>query len=346
MSTRPRAFRLGEPGTVTLTPEVPDAVRDSARVLVTEEPMDAIEAADGVPVLPAPGRRAPWGGILFGALGGLASLAIGVAVERLVQDLFAAATWLGWLAAALTALAALAFVAIAAREIRGVMRERLTEALRTRAREAIAVRDGEAAKAVARELAAAYAGRGAISGPGPGVLAVEDEIMDPEDRLALAERMLLAPLDERATRAVATAAKQVSMVTAISPRAIVDLAFVIFAGARLLRHVARIYGGRPGVLGSLRLARAAFNHLAVTGGAALGDGLVQQVLGHGVAARISARLGEGVLNGLMTARFGLAAIEVCRPLPFIREAPPRFSDVAGEVLSRAEPEDHRANRAV
>jgi putative membrane protein len=56
------------------------------------------------------------------------------------------------------------------------------------------------------------------------------------------------------------------------------------------------------------------------------------VLGLGVAARISAKLGEGVLNGLMTARFGLAALAVCRPLPFTREAAPRLGDVAGELL--------------
>ena len=49
---------------------------------------------------------------------------------------------------------------------------------------------------------------------------------------------------------------------------------------------------------------------------AVGDSLVQQVLGHGIAAKLSQRLGEGVLNGLLTARLGLAAIDVTRPLPF------------------------------
>ena len=72
----------------------------------------------------------------------------------------------------------------------------------------------------------------------------------------------------------------------------------------------------------------------MTGGVAVGDSLLQQVLGLGLAARLSAKLGEGVLNGLMTARFGLSVIEVCRPLPFIREEPPRIGDVAGELLSR------------
>jgi putative membrane protein len=56
----------------------------------------------------------------------------------------------------------------------------------------------------------------------------------------------------------------------------------------------------------------------------------------GLAARISAKLGEGVLNGLMTARFGLAALAVCRPLPFVKEEPPRLADVAGELLSKTE----------
>jgi putative membrane protein len=60
---------------------------------------------------------------------------------------------------------------------------------------------------------------------------------------------------------------------------------------------------------------------------AAGDSIVQQLLGHGVAARLSARLGEGVVNGMLTARIGIAAIEVCRPLPFINGAPPRLGDV-------------------
>ena len=78
------------------------------------------------------------------------------------------------------------------------------------------------------------------------------------------------------------------------------------------------------------------------GGVAVGDGIVQQALGHGLAARVSARLGEGVLNGIMTARFGIAAISVCRPLPFIGLDPPRFSDVAGELIPSR---DHRTDPA-
>ena len=108
---------------------------------------------------------------------------------------------------------------------------------------------------------------------------------------------------------IAQAARRVSLVTAVSPRALVDVVFVLVACARLLRSIAGIYAGRPGTLGLIRLARQVLNHLVLTGGIAAGDAVIQQVVGQGLAARLSAKLGEGVINGMLTARIGLAALE-------------------------------------
>ncbi len=52
-----------------------------------------------------------------------------------------------------------------------------------------------------------------------------------------------------------------------------------------------------------------------------------------MAAKLSARLGEGVVNGLLTARLGLAAIEVTRPLPFAALPAPALRDVASGLIS-------------
>ncbi len=324
MSRQPRAYRLDDPNVT------------AGAVQVTEEPFDAIEAADGIVVPMGEKRRAPWLGILLSALSGLLLLGLGLAVENLVVDLYRVAPWLGWVALALAVLAVLAFLAIIGREVSGIWREQKIEKLREAAVDALAVKDHKAAKGIVSDLISLYGGRAAAAQGSARLRGLTDEIIDADDRLAIAERELIAPLDAQAKRAIAGAAKQVSLVTAVSPRAIVDVAFVIFAAVRLLRTLARIYGGRPGLFGFLRLAKAAFNHLAVTGGMAVGDSLMQQVLGLGLAARISAKLGEGVLNGLMTARFGLAALSVCRPLPFIREEAPKIGDVAGELISRAE----------
>jgi len=79
--------------------------------------------------------------------------------------------------------------------------------------------------------------------------------------------------------------------------------------------------------------------LAITGGMAAGDSLLQQVVGHGIASRISARLGEGVLNGLMTTRVGLAAIAACRPSPFLGRSAPNVQDVAPFLFRGAKDRD-------
>ncbi len=64
---------------------------------------------------------------------------------------------------------------------------------------------------------------------------------------------------------------------------------------------------------------------------AAGDAFVGEVIGKGIAARLSARLGEGIVNGLMTARLGLAAMDVLRPLPFVGTRRPRVNDILGEI---------------
>ena len=334
---RPRAFRIPSadapavPEGLAPMPGAPSGVR------IVEDPVEIVDAADGVPVPMPKSRGVPWGGLLLSAAGGLVSLGVGLSVERLIADLFQAAPWLGGVALALLALAGLALLAIVVRELRGLWRERKIEHLRQAAVAAMATRDHSAAQGVVRDLSAFYADRIALAAGRQRLEASADAILDVDDRLGFAEHELLSPLDRQARNAIATASKQVSGVTALSPRAIVDVAFVVYSAVRLLRRIAAIYGGRPGFLGFLRLARAALTHLTVTGGMAVGESVIQQVLGLGIAARVSAKLGEGVLNGLMTARFGLAALSVCRPLPFVREAPPRLSDVAGELLRTAEP---------
>jgi len=84
----------------------------------------------------------------------------------------------------------------------------------------------------------------------------------------------------------------------------------------------------------ITLMRHAISHLAITGGMAASDSMIQQVLGHGIAAKLSQRLGEGVLNGLLTARLGLAAIDVTRPLPFTVLPRPALADLARDLLKK------------
>jgi putative membrane protein len=158
------------------------------------------------------------------------------------------------------------------------------------------------------------------------------EIIDGSDMVRLAERELMTPLDQQARKLISVAATRVSVVTALSPRAVVDILFVFGTAVTLVRRLAFLYGVRPGTLSLSRLVRQVVMHLAMTGGLAASDSLIQQMLGHGIAAKLSARLGEGVLNGLLTARFGLAAVDLIRPVPFAALPRPTLSDLMSEIL--------------
>jgi putative membrane protein len=332
MSERPRkpaAFRLDDPDVVVTTAD--ETSPRGRTVLVTPEPEPALPVPVEVAV-PTPRRRWRWGTIFWTACGGLLLLGLGVSVARLVQDLFSYSSGLGYLGVVLSALAVLALLVVIGRETLGLLRLATVEKLHARAAQILISDDRDAGRAVVRELLAFERATPQLARARADLETHLTEIIDGADLIRLAERELMAPLDVQARRMVSNAAKRVSLVTAVSPRAAVDLLFVLFTALSLIRRLARLYGSRPGTLGMIRLFRLVLSHLALTGGMAAGDSLVSQLLGHGVAARVSARLGEGVLNGLLTARLGLAAIEVTRPLPFAALPPPALNDLAGELL--------------
>jgi putative membrane protein len=271
--------------------------------------------------------------LFWSALTGLLTMAVGLWFWRLVDDLFRASPYAGWFGLGLLALAGGALLALVIREISGLMRLSAVTDLREKAEAAAIADDGPAAKALVSRLIAHQGSDPSTASARQRMASAAEGIVDGRGLLTLADRTLVQPRDELARMAIASAAKRVSMVTAISPRAIVDIMFVAAQSIMLTRRIAEIYGARPGGLGSLKLARRILGHLAITGGVAITDSVLSQLVGHGLAARLSAKLGEGVLNGLLTARVGLAAIAACRPLPFLAGEEPKLQDVAGEILS-------------
>jgi putative membrane protein len=342
---RPRAFRLDDPQILIAEPGAPKRgaavlielqgapIPTEARPAPIDKAERQIEEAQKSGILAR--WRLKFSTLLWIGLGGLGSLAIGLMATQLIDALFEKAAALGWLSAALAALALLAAIGLLAREITAIVRQGAIARLHAEIAAARAADDRERARRLVAQLAHLYDRRPETARGRAEVAEAIAGIIDGRDLIDIAERALLRPLDAKAQSEIAAAAKRVSMVTAISPRAILDVVFVLAQIIRLIRRIAEIYGGRPGLFGFFKLARSVAAHVAITGGMAVGDSLVQQLVGHGIASRLSARLGEGVLNGLLTARVGLSALAVCRPAPFGAEQHPGVADVA-PFLFRAE----------
>src|SRR5690606_22429803 len=248
-------------------PRAPRAIRPDAdiKVLIDETDIfDLPDAATAPPPMAMPRRRSRLGVIFFGAFGALLSLAVGPWVDGLNRDLFARNDWLGWAALGAAALALLSLLVIVGREAVALRRLASVEHLRNRAESPALLADQSAAKSFVSDLSGFLSTQPATAAGRRQLAALDVDVINPPDLLRLAEQELMAPLDARAQTLILDAAKRVSLVTAVSPRAFVDMAYVLFEASRMIRRLAELYGARPGTLGFVRLARSVLAHLAVT----------------------------------------------------------------------------------
>lgn len=267
----------------------------------------------------------------------LASALIGalvsIAAWTFVTDLMARYPVLGLALSVLIAVFLLVLGLIALREMAAFGRLARLDGLRHDASEALAQDDLKAARAVTDRLVALYKGREDTRWGRDRLAELRADQLDARGLLALTEAELLGPLDGAASREVEAAARQVATVTALVPLALADVAAALTSNLRMIRRIAEIYGGRSGFFGAWRLTRAVLSHLVATGAVAVGDDMLEPILGGTFLAKLSRRFGEGLVNGALTARVGVAAMEVCRPLPFTPEKRPRVRRIIKRALS-------------
>jgi putative membrane protein len=278
-------------------------------------------------------RLSLWARLGLSAVIGFIALVVSVTAWDFVIGLTARNTALGTLALVLLAGVAVAGLVMALREWAGFRRLRQIDALRRQAQEACETGTPAQARNVLAALDGLYAARSDMRWARARLTEMAPDQLDSEGLLALAESTLLAELDARARREVESAARQVALLTALIPLALVDVLAALVTNLRMIRRIAEIYGGRAGTLGSLRLLRGVIAHLLATGAVAVGEDMIGSVASGSIISKFSRRFGEGVVNGALTARLGIAAMDICRPLPFQALPRPRTSQVMSRALS-------------
>lgn len=257
---------------------------------------------------------------------------LGVAALDFINRLLDRWPVLGWAAVTLFALFTLAALGMALREYRAWARFAKINAIQRQAGQALAGDDMASAREVSDRLVALYARRPETEWGRQRLAERRAEAFDARTLMTMAETELLAPLDQQARREIEAAARTVAAATALIPLALADVAAALAANLRMIRRMAEIYGGRAGAVGGWRLARTVMTHLVATGAVAAGDDMIETVAGGGLLSKLSRRFGEGVVNGALTARVGIAAMEVCRPLPFMAQPRPKVGNLVTRGL--------------
>ena len=256
-----------------------------------------------------------------------------VAAWNFVTNLVTQNLYLGYAVAALFVLFIAVVLMIVVKELAAFSRLGRIDRIQHDAESALAAEDLTAARNVVTDLTALYKSRDDTKWGRDRLKDREPDMFDASALLALADQELLGPLDQAAQREVEAAARQVATVTALVPLALADVVAALGANIRMIRRIAEIYGGRSGTLGSWRLTRAVLSHLVATGAVAVGDDMIEPILGGGILGKLSRRFGEGLVNGALTARVGVAAMEVCRPLPYVSSKRPSVRSIIKSALS-------------
>ncbi|HEX2526125.1 MAG TPA: TIGR01620 family protein [Geminicoccus sp.] len=167
-----------------------------------------------------------------------------------------------------------------------------------------------------------------------------DALSDGE-RVQLFERVVLTELDERAVRIVGMSARDIAVLTAVTPTGLLDALVVLTRTFAMLQRLAGLYGVPPDRMTVIRLMRVSFRNAAMAGAADVLTHATTEHLGASFMSILSAKAGQGAGNALLAGRLGLQAIQLLRPLPFVTKKPPRLIDLRGmlgfDLTTQVEP---------
>ncbi len=301
---------------------------EDAPVVVDHGPV-ALETAARFMARP-PSRLLRW---FFGVSVALVGFAVSIATWDFINGLMARHPVLGAIGAGLGALLLLVLLLLLLREMRGIRALGRLKDLQSRAREIQTSGELGAAQDFGRRLLRLYEGRDGVQWGAARYREQSADVLDADAVLGLAERELLAPLDGQAMAEIEAASRQVATVTAFVPMALADVLAALTMNLRMIWRISEIYGARSGSIGNWRLTRIVLGHLVATGAVSVGDDLIGSVMGGSVMGKISRRFGEGVINGALTARVGVAAMDVCRPVPFGHDARPKVTQLVKRALA-------------
>ncbi|WP_058910246.1 YcjF family protein [Entomohabitans teleogrylli] len=160
------------------------------------------------------------------------------------------------------------------------------------------------------------------------------ETQNDREVVALYARIVQPVMDNQARREINRSAAESTLMIAVSPLALVDMAFIAWRNLRLINRIATLYGIELGYYSRIRLFRLVLVNIAFAGASELVREIGMDWMSQDLAARVSARAAQGLGAGLLTARLGIKAMELCRPLPWLEDDKPRLGDFRRQLVGQ------------
>lgn len=151
------------------------------------------------------------------------------------------------------------------------------------------------------------------------------------------EHHFLMPLDEEAKRRISNHALQTGVAVALSPWASLDMALSLWRNLKMIDEVGQLYGIRPSLRNRYKLLKRVITQLAFVGVSEMAiDQLSSELGATTIMGMAGARLAQGVGVGVYTAKIGIAAMKVSRPVQFMPQQEPGLNSLIQPLLKKTE----------
>ncbi|UPQ89020.1 YcjF family protein [Vibrio sinaloensis] len=156
----------------------------------------------------------------------------------------------------------------------------------------------------------------------------DGEVIDMYDAMVVAEQ------DKQATKVVSQHATESAALVAISPLAIADMLLVAWRNFKMIDSLADIYGVELGYWSRLQLFKSTLVNMAAAGASELAIDASMDLMSMDLAGRVSARAGQGLGVGILTARLGLKAMALLRPIPWQQDRRVKLGAIRKQIVEK------------
>ncbi|MFC1235726.1 YcjF family protein [Vibrio sp. F74] len=150
--------------------------------------------------------------------------------------------------------------------------------------------------------------------------------------LQMYEGMVITKQDQQAKAIVAKLSTEAAVLVAVSPLAIVDILLVAWRNFKLIDELAQVYGVELGYWSRLKLFKLVLVNMAVAGATEVATDAGMDLLSMDLAGKVSTRVAQGFGVGILTARLGLRAMSLLRPIPWNQENKVRLGEIRKILL--------------
>ncbi|WP_394247141.1 YcjF family protein [Vibrio profundi] len=154
------------------------------------------------------------------------------------------------------------------------------------------------------------------------------EVLDMYDALVVSEQ------DSLATKVVSQYATESAALVAVSPLAAADMLLVAWRNFKMIDRLSDIYGVELGYWSRLKLFKLVLINMAAAGASELAVDASMDLMSMDLAGKVSARAGQGLGVGILTARLGIKAMSLLRPIPWKQERAIRLSSIRKQIVAK------------